>query len=97
MSLTHPVNMRLASGSAAYTLECIYSERKHTECILTDCIHTDCVPVNTPVHGADLTVADRNFAMRSCKTGVFKTSLTVGRRFGSVRSVMSTNSFSPLE
>lgn len=46
---------------------------------------------------ADLTVADRNLAMRSCKTGIFRTSLTVGRRLGSVRSVMSTRSFRPFE
>ena len=46
---------------------------------------------------ADLTVADRNFAMRSCRTGILRTSLTVGRRLGSVRKVMSTRSFKPLE
>ena len=46
---------------------------------------------------ADLTVADRNLAIRSCKTGIFRTSLTVGRRLGSVRSVMSTKSFNPFE
>ena len=47
--------------------------------------------------GADLTVADRNLAMRSCNTGIFRTSFTVGRRLGSVRRVMSTRSFRPLE
>lgn len=49
------------------------------------------------VQKADLTVADRNLAMRSCNTGIFRTSLHVGRRLGSVRSVMSTRSFRPFE